>query len=316
MEFSHTSVLLCETIDSLAIKPGGTYADGTLGGGGHSKYICEKITSKGTFVGIDKDIEAIEASKRILEQYDCKKVFANRSFEDIKAILRDEKIPGLDGAILDLGVSSWQLDNFERGFSYMQDGPLDMRMEGQSGKMANSLTAEAVVNEYSAEELCTIIRTYGEERWAKRIAEFIARERKTAPITTTSKLVEIIKKAIPSAARRDGPHPAKRTFQAIRIEVNDELGTLKRSVEEYIDALNKGGRLAIISFHSLEDRIVKEIFAKRENPCDCPKDIPMCVCGKVADVKRISRKPILPSQKEIEENPRSRSAKLRVLEKL
>lgn len=316
MEFNHTSVLLEETVDSLDIKADGVYADGTLGGAGHAGYICEKLGKTGTFIGIDKDIDAIEASKKTLGKYDCKIVFANRSFEDIKEILRDENIKGLDGAVLDLGVSSWQLDNSERGFSYMNDGPLDMRMEGERGSSDNSLTAERIVNDYSAKELNDIIHLYGEERWAKRIAEFIVKERKIEPIETTGRLVEIIKKAIPAAARREGPHPAKRTFQALRIEVNDELGTLKRSVEKYIDVLNKGGILAVISFHSLEDRIVKEIFSKRENPCECPKGIPICVCGKVADVKRVTKKPILPSEKEVEENPRSRSAKLRVLKKL
>ena len=316
MEFSHTSVLLNESIESLQIKSGGIYVDGTLGGGGHARLICEKISQEGTFIGIDKDVDAIESAKEKLANYKCKKIYVNRSFEDIKAILKDERIAEIDGAILDLGVSSWQLDNAERGFSYMQDGPLDMRMEGSQSETGSSLTAEQVINEYSEESLKIIIQTYGEERWAKRIANFIVKARETEPIRTTGRLVEIIKNAIPASARREGPHPAKRSFQAIRIEVNDELGTLKRSIGEYIDVLGKGGRLAIISFHSLEDRIVKETFNKRENPCECPKDIPICVCGKVADVKKVTKKPILPSDLEVEENSRSRSAKLRVVEKV
>jgi len=313
MEYRHTSVLPRETVDGLRPKPGGTYCDGTLGGGGHAALICERIGRGGVFLGIDKDGEAITAARERLEQYDCTKRFARTSFENIKAALKEAGISALDGAILDLGVSSRQLDEAGRGFSYMQDGPLDMRMDPDENE---GLCAEDVVNGYSEEELCRVIRDYGEERWARRIAKFIVDERKRGRITSTGELTEIIKRAIPAAARREGPHPAKRTFQAIRIEVNDELGALERGIGEFIDVLKPGGRLAVITFHSLEDRIVKEEFRRREEPCECPKGIPVCVCGKVADARRVTKKPVLPSEEEREENPRARSAKLRILEKL
>lgn len=311
MEFKHTSVLLDECIENLNIKADGIYVDGTLGGGGHSSKICEKLGENGLLIGIDRDSDALKAAEERLEKYSCRKIFVQSNYSDIKDVLSGLEIEKIDGALLDLGVSSFQLDNSERGFSYMQEAPLDMRMSQD-----DEFTAYDVVNTYSKKELARIISKYGEERWSSRIADFIEKARKEAPIETTTQLVDIIKSAIPAAARRDGPHPAKRTFQAIRIEVNDELGQLERAVMEFCDCLAPKGRLCIISFHSLEDRIVKEAFATRANPCTCPKEFPVCVCGKVADIKRITKKPILPSEEELEENPRSRSAKLRVCEKL
>ena len=314
MEYRHTSVLAHETVDGLQPKPGGMYCDGTLGAGGHAALICEKIGDSGVFLGIDKDEEAIAVARKRLRPYGCTKTFLHTGFENIKAALAEAGLSALDGAILDLGVSSRQLDEAQRGFSYMQDGPLDMRMDGCAENEGQR--AEDVVNGYSEKELCRIIRDFGEEKWANRIASFIVNERKRGRIDSTGKLTEVIKHAIPAAARRDGPHPAKRTFQAIRIEVNDELGALERGIVDFIDALKSGGRLAIITFHSLEDRIVKETFRRREEPCECPKGIPVCVCGKVADARRITKKPIMPSAEEKEGNPRARSAKLRILEKL
>ena len=312
MEFRHTSVLLEECIDNLNIRPEGVYVDGTLGGGGHAAHICEKLSAAGTFIGIDRDQDALDAAaKRLAEaDYPCRKYFVQSNYSDIKSVLAELDLNGVDGALLDLGVSSFQLDNAERGFSYMQDAPLDMRMNQD-----DPYTAYDVVNDCSKVELTKIISKYGEEKWASRIASFITGARREKPIETTGELVDIIKAAIPAKARRDGPHPAKRTFQAIRIEVNDELGQLERAMDEFCDVLNPGGRLCVISFHSLEDRIVKETMVRRENPCTCPKEFPVCVCGKKPDVRRISRKPILPGEEELEENPRSRSAKLRVCEK-
>lgn len=314
MEYRHTSVLLHETVDGLAPAPGGAYCDGTLGGGGHAEQICERIGESGVLLGIDRDCEAIAAARERLRPYKCRKVFSQTGFENIKAVLAGNAMTALDGALLDLGVSSRQLDEAGRGFSYMKDGPLDMRMDG--GAENAGLRAEDVVNSYSEGELCRIIREYGEERWAKRIASFIVDERKRGRISSTGALTEIVKRAIPAAARRDGPHPAKRTFQAIRIEVNDELGALRRGIDEFIDVLKPGGRLAVITFHSLEDRIVKEAFRKREYPCECPEGSPVCICGKTADARRVVKKPITASAEEEEENPRARSAKLRILEKL
>ena len=311
MEFKHTPVLFEECMEYLRIRSDGTYADGTLGGGGHSKGICERLDEAGCLIGIDRDEDAIEAARGRLQEYSCEKHFVQSNYADIKGVLESLGIAGLDGAILDLGVSSFQLDNKNRGFSYMQDAPLDMRMD-----RGCELTAETVVNQYSRRELTEIIKSYGEEKWASRIAGFIETERKKQPITTTGQLVEIIKAAIPASARRDGPHPAKRTFQAIRIEVNDELGQLRRAVEEFIKVLNPGGRLCIITFHSLEDRIVKEAFAKHADPCTCPKDLPVCVCGKKPDILKITSKPVIPAAEETEQNPRARSAKLRVAEKI
>ena len=311
MEFKHTSVLFNECINGLAIKPDGIYVDGTLGGGGHASGICQNLSKNGTLIGIDRDRDALEAAEKRLAEYECKKYFVQSNYSDIKEVLEELEIEKIDGALLDLGVSSFQLDNPERGFSYMHDAPLDMRMSQD-----DDFTAYDVVNDYDAKELTEVIRKYGEERWASRIADFVVKARKTKPIETTSELVDVIKAAIPAAARRTGPHPAKRTFQAIRIEVNDELGQLERAVDEFCDVLAPGGRLCIISFHSLEDRIVKEIINKRINPCTCPKEFPVCVCGKVGDIKKSSNKPILPSEEELENNPRARSAKLRIAEKI
>lgn len=310
MEFKHVSVLFSESIKNLNIKPDGVYVDGTLGGGGHASGICEKLSAKGTLIGIDRDCDALSAAEANLKKYNCKKIFVQSNYSEIKEVLKEEGIESIDGAILDLGVSSFQLDNEQRGFSYMKDAPLDMRMNADDG-----LTAKTVVNRYSESELTQLIRRYGEERWAARISQFIVKNRKQTLIETTGQLVTIIKAAIPAAARREGPHPAKRTFQAIRIEVNDELGQLENAVDAFLDVLANQGRLCIITFHSLEDRIVKERYMQRLNPCTCPKEFPICVCGKKTDVKKISGKPIIPSEQEITLNPRARSAKLRVIEK-
>lgn len=310
MEFEHVPVLFNEVMESLNIKPDGIYVDGTVGGGGHSSGICERLTDGGTLIAVDRDREALAAAKKRLEAYSCEKRFVHANYSDVEAIA--EAAGGkVQGILLDLGVSSYQLDNPERGFSYMHDAPLDMRMDD-----SDRFTAYDIVNGYGKDELTRMIKDYGEERWASRIAEFIVRERAESPIETTGRLTEIIKAAIPAKARRTGPHPAKRTFQAIRIEVNDELGHLREAVEKLPDLLESGGRIAIITFHSLEDRIVKTEFERRLDPCTCPKEFPVCVCGKVADVKRVTRKPIAPSEEETETNPRARSAKLRVLEKL
>lgn len=310
MEYQHTSVLFSETIEGLCIRPDGVYVDGTLGGGGHSSGICGLLSEAGTLIGIDRDQDAIKAASARLEQYPCTRHYVHSDYEQITDVLNELGIAEIHGAVLDLGVSSFQLDNPQRGFSYMQDGALDMRMNS-----ADALTAYRVVNEYSTKALTNLIAEYGEERWAKRISEFIGKARAERPIKTTTELVEIIKAAVPKAARRDGPHPAKRTFQAIRIEVNDELGQLERAIDRYIDVLGSGGRLCVITFHSLEDRIVKETFQRRLNPCTCPKEFPACVCGRKPDVRKVTGKPILPGEEELENNPRARSAKLRIIEK-
>lgn len=310
MEFDHAPVMPDECIENLDIKADGTYVDGTLGGGGHSSLICGRLSSEGTLIGIDRDQDALDAASKRIEPFKCRKVFVKSNYADIKEVLSGLGTESIDGALLDLGVSSFQLDNPERGFSYMHDAPLDMRMDKEDG-----FTAYDVVNTYSEKELTSVIKNYGEERWASRIAAFIAKERSKAPVKTTGELVDIIKSAIPAAARREGPHPAKRTFQAIRIEVNDELGKLKDAVTDFMDVLAPGGRLCIITFHSLEDRIVKEAFNNRANPCTCPPELPVCVCGKVADIDKITRKPVVPGEDEINNNPRSRSAKLRVIQK-
>jgi len=313
-DYSHTPVLAKEVIDGLMPKDGAIFVDGTLGGGGHAQEICALIGKDGTFVGIDRDPAAIEAAKKRLEKHECRKEFATTNFDDIREVLKARDLTGIDAGLLDLGVSSHQLDEPARGFSYMHDGPLDMRMAGTAEDETKS--AAYVVNEYPEEELERVISRYGEERFAKRVARAIAKERTGEPITTTLKLSEIVKQAIPAATRRDGPHPAKRTFQAIRIEVNDELGSLDRALNAWIDLLNPGGRLAVITFHSLEDRLVKETFKTRENPCICPKGVPYCVCNRKADAVRVNKKPIIPSEQEREQNPRARSAKLRIIEKL
>ncbi|MCI1959834.1 MAG: 16S rRNA (cytosine(1402)-N(4))-methyltransferase RsmH [Clostridia bacterium] len=310
MEFHHVSVLLNECINGLNIKENGIYVDGTLGGGGHSYKIAEKLTS-GKLIGIDQDINAIEAAGKKLEQFKDKIKLVHDNFSNIKAIMKNLGIEKVDGFLLDIGVSSYQLDEAKRGFSYMQDAPLDMRMD-----VSADLSAYDVVNGYTQKQLDDVIFNYGEERWAKRIAQFIVEERKKKPIESTFELVDIIKKAVPKGARKDGPHPAKRTFQAIRIEVNHELDILERTIDDMTEILNPKGRLCIITFHSLEDRIVKNAFRKQENPCTCPPEFPVCVCGKKPLGKVITRKPILPSDEEIEENHRSRSAKLRILERI
>lgn len=311
MEFRHTPVLLDQCIENLNIRPDGIYVDGTLGGGGHSFHICERLSEQGMLIGIDRDRDALEAAEKRLREFSCRKYFVQSNYADIRTVLAEKGIEKIDGALLDIGVSSFQLDNAERGFSYMQDAPLDMRMNRE-----DDLTAYDVVNSYDRDELTRIIREYGEERWASRIAAFIVRARAEKAVESTSELVELIKEAIPARARRSGPHPAKRTFQAIRIEVNDELGELSRAVDEYLDVMNPGGRLCIITFHSLEDRIVKQKLQKRADPCTCPPEFPVCVCGKKADIRKVTRKPIVAEASELDLNPRARSAKLRVCEKI
>ncbi|MCH4007266.1 MAG: 16S rRNA (cytosine(1402)-N(4))-methyltransferase RsmH [Eubacterium sp.] len=315
MEFHHVPVMLRECMENLNIDPSGVYADGTLGGAGHSREICRRLDEDGMLIGIDRDRDALQAAEGRLKEFSCRKIFVQSNYSDIKDILRNRNLPPLNGALLDLGVSSFQLDEPERGFSYMHDAPLDMRMNQQ-----DNFSAWDVVNTYSEKELKQVISKYGEERWAARIAQFIVRERAEHTIESTGELVDIIKRAIPAASRREGPHPAKRTFQAIRIEVNDELGQLKRAVDAFCDVLAPGGRLAIITFHSLEDRIVKQAFQKRANPDQgILAGLPPELAGdsvKRADIRRITKKPITPSAEELEQNPRSRSAKLRVIEKL
>lgn len=310
MEFKHTSVLYQACIEHLNIDPKGIYVDGTLGGGGHASGICQALGKDGTLIGIDRDRDALKAAEERLKGFSCGKLFVQSNYADIKEVLDQLGINEINGALLDLGVSSFQLDNEERGFSYMKDAPLDMRMSQD-----DPFTAYQVVNTYTEKELAAVIKEYGEEKWASRISKFIVQNRKEQSIERTGQLVEIIKAAIPASARRDGPHPAKRTFQAIRIEVNDELGQLERAVGEFCDVLADKGRLCIITFHSLEDRIVKNLFNTRANPCTCPKEFPVCVCGKKADIRKVTGKPILPSEEEIQHNPRARSAKLRVAEK-
>ncbi|WP_194190564.1 16S rRNA (cytosine(1402)-N(4))-methyltransferase RsmH [Clostridium chrysemydis] len=310
MEFKHVSVLLNECLEGLNIKENGIYVDCTLGGAGHSSEIIKRLDKSGLLIGIDQDTDALNAAGLRLKDYDNKKL-VHSNFYNIKSILDELDIEGVDGILMDLGVSSYQLDKGERGFSYMQDAPLDMRMNRE-----NALSAYDVVNTYSEEEIYRIIRDYGEEKFAKRIANFIVTRREEKPIETTLELVEVIKNAIPAKARREGPHPAKRTFQAIRIEVNSELTILNKTIEDGVSKLNKGGRMAIITFHSLEDRIVKLKFRELANPCTCPKEFPICNCGKTPTVKLLKRKAIEPSKEEVEVNPRSRSAKLRVIEKI
>ncbi|MEE0567627.1 16S rRNA (cytosine(1402)-N(4))-methyltransferase RsmH [Clostridium sp.] len=310
MEFNHISVLLNECLEGLNIKENGIYVDGTLGGAGHSSEILKKLSNEGRLIGIDQDTDALKAAKERLENY-SNVTFVHSNFSSIENVLNNLNIDGVDGILMDLGVSSYQLDEGERGFSYMKDAPLDMRMNRD-----NDFSAYNVINEYSEEDLYRIIRDYGEEKFARRIASFIVENRQEKNISTTLELVEIIKSAIPAKARREGPHPAKRTFQAIRIEVNSELSILNKTIEDGVGKLNKGGRMAIITFHSLEDRIVKNKFRDLAVSCRCPKEFPVCVCGEKAKVKVISRKAIEPTKEEVDINPRSRSAKLRVIEKL
>ena len=310
MEFKHISVLFDETLDSLNIKDGGVYVDGTLGGGGHSRGILERAENV-RLIGIDRDIEAIRAAGERLSDFGDNVTLVNNNFSNIKQILNELNVDKIDGAVLDLGVSSYQLDNASRGFSYMHDARLDMRMNP-----SDELSAYEVVNSYNEEELTKIFYEYGEEKWSKRVAEFIVEKRKIKPVETTLELVDIIKAAIPKKVRVEGSHPAKRIFQAIRIEVNNELGILKQTVSDIVDVLNPGGRISIITFHSLEDRIIKKAFLDLAMGCVCPKSFPVCVCNRQPIVKIISKKPILPTSKEENENPRSKSAKLRVAEKL
>lgn len=310
MDFCHSPVLLHECIDNLNIKPDGIYIDGTMGGAGHSSAICSMLSSNGRLIAIDQDINAIEAGRKRLSSF-ANAAIVHNNFSNILDVMQDLGINSADGILLDLGVSSPQLDTPERGFSYNYDSHLDMRMNQNQ-----ELSAYDVINKYSEEELKNIIYSYGEEKWAARIAKFIVEQRTDKPIETTFEFVDIIKAAIPKGARSGGPHPAKRTFQAIRIEVNKELEILKKSIEDMCRILNSGGRLCIITFHSLEDRIVKNTFRTLEKPCTCPPEFPICVCGKKPVAKVITRKPIYPPQQEIEDNNRARSAKLRVLQKL
>ena len=310
MEFKHVSVLLNEAVDGLDIKESGVYVDGTLGGGGHSEAILKKNETL-RLIGIDRDLDAIAAASKRLESFEGRTTFVNSNFSNIKEVLSSLNIDKIDGAVLDLGVSSYQLDNAERGFSYMKDAPLDMRMNQKDIKSAYD-----VVNGYSKDELTDIFFRYGEEKWSKRIAEFIINKREKEPIKTTKELADIISAAIPAGARDKNSHPAKRVFQAIRIEVNGELEILKNAVQDFVESLESGGRLAIITFHSLEDRIVKQCFSELAAGCTCPRDFPVCVCGKQPAIKIITKKPILPSKEEQEGNLRSKSAKLRIAEKL
>ncbi len=309
-EFHHVSVLLDECIEGLNIKPDGIYVDGTLGGAGHSSVIASRLTT-GRLIGIDRDPIALKAAGKRLEPWADRVTLVHSNFCELASVLKELNIPGVDGILLDLGVSSPQLDDGERGFSYMADAPLDMRMNNE-----DALTAHTVVNTWPYEELKRILYEYGEERYAPQIASHICRRRETAPVETTLELVDIIRSAMPPAALREKQHPAKRTFQAIRIAVNDELGSVEKVMEDSIPCLNPGGRLAIITFHSLEDRIVKNGMAAASKGCTCPPNFPVCVCGKKPQVKLISRKPIVSGDEELAVNPRARSAKLRICEKL
>ena len=309
-EFHHVSVLLEECIEGLDIKPAGTYVDGTLGGAGHSREIVKKLTT-GHHIGIDRDPVALKAAGERLDPYKDRVTLVHSNFCEIKQVLADLGIEGVDGILLDLGVSSPQLDDGSRGFSYMADAPLDMRMNGE-----DTLTAHDVVNTWSQEELKRILFDYGEERYAPRIAAAICRRREEKPIETTLELVDVIRGAMPPAALREKQHPAKRSFQAIRIAVNDELGSVEKVMRDAIPCLNPGGRLAVITFHSLEDRIVKNAMAAASKGCTCPPSFPVCVCGKKPQVKLITRKPIVSGDEELERNPRARSAKLRICEKI
>lgn len=313
MEFNHKPVLLEECIEHLKVRPDGTYVDGTLGGAGHAGEIFRMLDRNGRLIGIDQDDFALNISKERLQESggQAELHFEKSNFRNMKDICLRMGISGVDGILLDLGVSSHQLDEADRGFSYQKDAPLDMRMD-----RSTALDAAVIVNDYEEKSISAIIRDYGEEKWAARIAAFIVKARNESRIETTGRLAEIIKAAIPSSARREGPHPAKRTFQALRIAVNDELGALKQAVGEAVSILKPGGRLCIITFHSLEDRIVKNEFQAGEKPCVCPADFPVCVCGRKPELKVITKRPVVPAEKEQQENPRSRSAKLRVAERV
>ena len=309
MEFKHKSVLLNETIDGLNIKPDRIYVDGTLGGGGHAYEVCRRLGEKGSIVGIDQDAAAIEAASARLKDFGEKVTIVRSNYCDMKSKLHELGIDKVDGIVLDLGVSSYQLDTAERGFSYREDAPLDMRMDTRQ-----KMTARDIVNDYTEADLYRVIRDYGEDKFAKNIAKHIVQARAVKPVETTAELSEIIRASIPMKFQKKSGHPAKRTFQAIRIELNRELDVLRDSLDDMIDLLNPGGRLCIITFHSLEDRIVKSAFRKNENPCTCPPDFPVCVCGKKSKGSIITKKPILPSEEELEYNSRSKSAKLRIFE--
>ncbi len=310
MAFEHVSVLLHETVDGLNVRPDGTYVDATLGGGGHAFEVCSRLGDKGRFIGIDQDADAITAASERLAGFGEKVTIIRSNYRDMKLQLQAIGVDKVDGIVLDLGVSSYQLDTAERGFSYRADAPLDMRMD-QRQKM----TARDIVNGYSEAELYRVIRDYGEDRFAKNIAKHIVAERAKGPVETTGQLDEIIRHAIPMKIQKTSGHPSKRTFQAIRIELNHELDVLRDSLDDMIDMLNPGGRICIITFHSLEDRIVKSAFRKNENPCTCPSHFPVCVCGKTSKGKVVTRKPILPTEEEMESNSRSKSAKLRIFER-
>lgn len=310
MEFKHKSVLLEETIRNLKVKPDGIYVDGTLGGGGHAYEVCRQLSAKGSLIGIDQDEAAIEAAGERLQEFGDRVTIIRSNYCNMKKELQKIGISSVDGIVLDLGVSSYQLDNAERGFTYREDVPLDMRMDRRGSR-----TARDIVNTYTENELYRVLRDYGEEKFAKKIARNICTARTDKPIETTGELIELIKQSIPMKMRAVGGHPAKKTFQAIRIELNQELEVLRNSLDDMIELLNDGGRICIITFHSLEDRIVKTIFRRNENPCTCPPDFPVCVCGKTSMGRVITRKPILPDEEEIAVNKRSKSAKLRVFER-
>lgn len=309
MAFEHKSVLLEETVNGLNIKPDGIYVDGTLGGGGHAWEVCSRLNDKGSFIGIDQDAAAIEAASARLCDFGERVTIVRSNYCDMKSQLQKLGIGKVDGIVLDLGVSSYQLDTAERGFSYREDAPLDMRMDTRQ-----KMTARDIVNDYTEADLYRVIRDYGEDKFAKNIAKHIVQARAVKPVETTAELSEIIRASIPMKFQKKSGHPAKRTFQAIRIELNRELDVLRDSLDDMIDLLNPGGRLCIITFHSLEDRIVKSAFRKNENPCTCPPDFPVCVCGKKSKGSIITKKPILPSEEELEYNSRSKSAKLRIFE--
>ena len=311
MEFSHYSVLLQETIDELHIRPDGIYVDGTLGGGGHAFQVCSRLNENGHFYGIDQDAAAIEAAGERLRCFGNQVTIIRSNYCRMVEELKARGVTGVDGIVLDLGVSSYQLDEADRGFTYREDAALDMRMDQRQEK-----TARDIVNGYSEMELYRVIRDYGEDKFAKNIAKHIVQAREKKPVETTGELVEIIKAAIPAKIRMQKGHPAKQTFQAIRIELNRELEVLRDSLDDMIDFLNPGGRICIITFHSLEDRIVKNAFRTNEHPCTCPPDFPVCVCGKVSKGRVVTRKPVLPGEKDLEENSRSKSAKLRVFERI
>lgn len=310
MEFKHKSVLLEETIEGLRVKPDGIYVDGTLGGAGHAREVCQRLSAKGRFIGIDQDQDAIVAASERLAAYGDRVTIIRSNYCYMANELKNLGIHQVDGILLDLGVSSYQLDNEERGFTYRADAPLDMRMDQRQSR-----TAADIINGYEEKELYRIIRDYGEDKFAKNIAKHIVAARQQKPVETTGELTEIIRRAIPMKIQAAGGHPAKRTFQAVRIELNRELYVLRESLDGMIDMLGDGGRICVITFHSLEDRIVKTIFRKNENPCTCPPDFPVCVCGKKSKGRVITRKPILPGEEELSENSRSKSAKLRIFER-